>query len=471
MNKLLLEYDFIMLFKNIFYKDVLTHEHLMPQQVSINKVTYENGESSDNFNFFGYMLKKDDKKYLLSFRKNKKEISLKECMPLVVTKSIRVSYRGEVYYHIQNFDTVKLRPKRHMSFKELIDIFCSLNHQNKEHQRLWWIVSFANMFSRVNIRLSTPAGFGKDSTVDIWRDLYGGSGTIENPSIAKLEDRANLLKWLAVNEVRRSEAQQWNDMQSFLLSVGAFKSSVTKRTKAHGKVGEEIDISELSLTLMYNDIDFYTSFEKYTDFALDKPVLDRFFPIRLHGRFSEMFEGQSTIDGETFVKSSINDYRKIFETIEYYKEQHINEKHYYKVPKTNFSNRFEKIFLRILDWIDLDSDTQQEFDTKVATLLYAMQDYKEMINYPEVWKHYMDVLGIPEDNMDRFIHLPHLVMYYESELKKREDASMRHKIQHVQKVVEAETFINKHKLMREYRGYSQPAMEQRMLEEVENEIL
>lgn len=443
----MLEYQVIAKFKEYFYRDVITDAHLVPGQVGISKVTYENGAINDNFNFIGYLFKKDGKKYLLSLRdSNGRERDLKDMLPFFVTKSMKVIFRNEVYEWIRGHQVAKLKPTPHITFSEVIDKLCCISHSHKKHQRLYAIISWMSMFDRLNIRLSTPAGFGKDSMVDFWRDMHGGAGTIENPTVAKLEERSVILQWLVVNELVGIKSEQWKDIEIFLLASGGFKSEITKRSKAHGIVGEVIDLTRLSLSLFYNDIDHYPKLDKYMDFTTKKAVLDRFLPIRLYGRVNEQFEGRHDINMENFVRQNEYMYRRLLESIEYYKINMHNIVTDFRPKKVQYPERWMINYKKIEKCIAMDCQTQEEFDERMDEFRLCIDDYHEMLNYRHHIDKYIRFIYPNIVLTEEYTFLPDFLDFLE---RMKYDVE---KIAHVKSVIEAGTFIEKNKLMQYYMG-------------------
>jgi len=216
-----LYYDCLAEFKRQFYKDLLDIEHLQGNQVKIDKLHYTNGGVDEQANFWGYILEKNGTKFLLSaFDKQGKEIKPAQLLPIRSNNTVKVASRGVVYNYLQDpIISAKFRP-----------ISC-FNHTNPDHQKLMWFLTLTQLIDRANYRISTPPGFGKDSTVDILGNLIGKTGTIENPTLAKLEERANCLKLLAINEVVDIKKSDWQFIEQFLLATGAFKPEITKHSR------------------------------------------------------------------------------------------------------------------------------------------------------------------------------------------------------------------------------------------------
>ncbi|HEY9705240.1 MAG TPA: hypothetical protein V6C58_22570, partial [Allocoleopsis sp.] len=213
---ILLNYECLSQFKRQFYEKVLSFDNLIPEEIKIDKVSFPDGGTDDTFNFWGYELQKDGKKYLLPSKfPDGTELDIKNILPIIPQDVQKVASRGNVYYLINNPISVSFKSDKRLSFKELANILNDFEHTNPEHRLLLVFMGLSQVLDRSNYRISTPAGFGKDSVVDIFGNLLGNCATIENPTIAKLEFMTNM-KWLAVNEIVDIQKAEWRNIEQFL---------------------------------------------------------------------------------------------------------------------------------------------------------------------------------------------------------------------------------------------------------------
>jgi len=382
----LLHYDLLAEFKRQFFKDLLTVEHVKGTQIKIDKISFPDGGIDEQANFWGYEFNKNGVKYLLSSKTKAedgtaKELVLSEILPIFARAPQKVAYRGVVYYQIKKPVSAKIRPVKHYDFRKLLDLLSSIPHSNPTHQKLAWFIEIAQNIDRANVRISSPPGFGKDSTVAIMGDLVGNCATVENPTIAKLE-YMHSYKHLALNEVVGIKNQAWRDIELYLLSVGAFKSTITKRSRATETTKEEMNVSKLCLSLFYNDIDTYTN-EPYFDDIAKGAVCDRFVPLRLYGGFTEQFKSISSSDITKTVETNMEYYKQIVGTLAYYASSYMTEYHGYnqmglmKVPQ-----RWLFSLSTVLRIIDVYCESQEEFDKWIAVINQSIEDYMEMLRYP-----------------------------------------------------------------------------------------
>lgn len=397
---LLLHYDLLARFRETYFKDLLTTMNIVEHEKHIVKML-EKGDGREPLevpvNTHCTILEKNNKKYMMP-SKYVKDLPIK-----IKGTPNKYSLKGDVYYFLQKTNVVsaKFEPVRTMSFKELIDSLSGFEHSNKEHYKLLTLINMAQMVDRANFRISTPAGFGKDSIVDTMGSLFGEAHTIENPTIAKLE-MMTFAKLLAVNEVVDITPTEWRNIEQFLLSTGAMKNQVTKRSRAHGGVGEILDVSNLSLSLMYNDVTHYPSNTKYFDQVTKEAVKDRFPPLRLYGNFTEDFNKVAQLNINEYVKEHLDDYVKIIRAFYYYKENLYNEMHFYKKPVyKNIPERWKTSIGKVLCVVDVYSDNQEEFDKWYEVLVEAMDDYQEMLRYVGSLQLLSDKLMLPKEDFKK----------------------------------------------------------------------
>lgn len=452
----MLYYQFLTAFKKGFNKDLLFSDHITSGQIKIDKMSTPDGGESDTYNFWGYRLEKDGTKYLLScIDRDGKEIDLKHFLPIRAKKTLKLASRGEVFYHITQPVKMKFNPTRTMSFKELVDTLSSLEHSNEDHYKLLWLIAMTQLINRANFRVSTPPGFGKDSTIDILGGLVGHCSTIENPTIAKLEERSTFLKLMAINEVVDLSPAEWRTIQQFLLATGAFKPEVTKHSRAYKNTGETLDISELSLLMFYNDIDCYSTPKDYLDFISKTQLLDRFVPVRVHGSMTEKFNESNSIDPDNFASQNRDNYIELIKNIEYYK---LNIRNYSKGFKSERAkmwmenkkvpSRWKTNLGRLLTTIEVYSESQKEFDKWVDVLFDCIYDYQQMLEYPSLLQNLYAKMNINKKVLSEFETILDAIRY----LKSKNDH--RHKfLTEIQKMA---TFVEKNKLIREYKDKNNP---------------
>lgn len=383
----LLHYESLTEFKKQFYKGLLTLEHIQGGECKINKLSYPDGSIDDEANFWGFILKKDNVKYLLPNKtKTGQRLQAKDMLPILVQDPEKVAYKSDVYWLINKPVIAKFRPEKRMTFKELIDLLADIEHSNPAHRKLLIFIAMTSMIDRANFRISSPPASGKDSVVDTLGALFGNATTAENPTLAKLEYLTSY-KWLVVNEVVDIALPEWRKIEQFLLAVGAHKPSVAKHSRAFEGVGETLDISQLSVSLMYNDVDCYPDVKDYVDFVAKDAVLDRFPAFRLHGVFKANFNEIRKVDVPLFVEKNFEVYKSLVHTFVYYKENVNSCLHHYNISKLkNTPQRWNFNLGKLLKIVDMYCDTQEEFDEWIKVINDSLNDYQNMLDYGKTYQ-------------------------------------------------------------------------------------
>lgn len=431
MSNALLYYECLAEFKKQLYAGILEESDIVGGETHIATFTHENGFKDTEANFWGYVFAKNNNKYLLPTRlEDGSRINIQDVLPFKPLRTTKVAYKGQAYQMIEDKAPIVFRAKRTMSFRELVDSLGCFAHQNPRHYKLLWLIELTQILDRANFRIVSPPGFGKDSVVDVMRGLNQNAGTIENPTIAKLEERAKRVKHLALNEVIDITKDQWRQIEQFLLAAGANKTELTKRSRAHGGVGETIDVSTLSLTLMYNDImDYSGTLKDYFDGYTKRAVQDRFVPFRLYGRLTENFNAVRDLNVPDFVSENMTKLKEFIYNLEYYRAFYAQTSTRYDTSTLCYlPERWKLNVQKLLKTVSFYVESQEEMDEWVDTIGQSIQDYKLMLKFPEVLEKLKKRKGLKEQE---------LVMKALDDIPTYKD-----KIAHIDKVLNQETVID-----------------------------
>jgi hypothetical protein len=299
----------------------------------------------------------------------------------------------------------------------------------------------AQLLGKANFAVSTEAGFGKDSGVDTLGHLIGNCATIENPSVPKLEFLAKTIKILAFNEVVTTTAMKVDEINQFLLAVAAHKPTLTKRSRRSDDVSEYIDISKLSILLLYNDIDHYKFGTPFFDEVAPAAVLDRFPRLRLTGRFTHVFENLATKDITEVVKANYDMLHNVVRSLYWYKQSYVSEYHGYDTTKLiDMPYRWQINTQVLFTIIDVLCDTQAEFDEYIHTFNGAVVDYTEQLQFPHKAKTFLTSLGLSEKQLESFKSFRAVEAYFRAH-KRIADADL------VAQINQAKLFRDKYALM------------------------
>ena len=417
-------------------------ENLVTQEIRIDKMTYVNGDIDDGVNFWGYVFEKEGKKYLLPSKKKdgSGDIDIQSVLPIFPDELKKVAYKGQVYYLIGKPIPARIKPLEKMSFRELVDSLSSLSHSNKKHQKLMTMVALASVLARLNVRVSTPAAFGQDSSVAVFNSLMGRCNSITNPTVAKLE-YLTYSKWLVLNEVVEIAKADWRIIEQFLLDTGDFKTEVTKRSRGEKEI---LNIVQMSLSIFFNDIDHYADKSKFFDAVTKKAVKDRFLPLRFHGSFEEDFNFINSINIPQYVSENMQTYRDLVHTMTYFKKKITRYTIPYDVKLTiNLKQRWMTNLGRLLKVVSLYCSSQEEFDEWVGEIEICIRDYLSMTNYPSLVRNLARQMEVPLTIVDELSSLEQLREYLLSR-KRGEEAK------YVKAVIDTPEALNRELLVKHY---------------------
>ena len=389
-----LYYESLNEFNHQYYGGLLSEEHLTQfSQVHFTKFFIPGDTVPYEADFWGYHLIKDGINYLIKSSDNEgNEIDIRTLLPIEAHDLLKVAdSKGNVYLQVNRPIPKRIEPKKVFTPKEFVDNLCLLNHTNPKALKLMTFMGLSQLWDRSYYRIASIPGFGKDGVADVLGHLFGNCATIESPTIAKLEDRATVLKWLIVNEVVDIQKADWDIIQQFLLSAGARKNKITKHSRAFKNVMEIIDVSKFSLSLYYNDVDCYPDaknvFKPYFDDITKKAVRDRFPAFRFHGGFDENFNSMSRTNVSRLVENNTDWYVSMIQTFTYYKHNFHTFIHNWNDDKLlTMKGRDVTNLGVLLKVVDMYCDTQAEFDEWLVYINESMMDYVEMLGYPKAYK-------------------------------------------------------------------------------------
>lgn len=328
----------------------------------------------------------DENPFWLAARNNTKYLmdrELKKKLPIKVIGTEEILFRSKVYYRITEYQTVVFKQEKNHTFRELIDNFADFDHDNKLHFKLYKIMALSAHIDRVNFRVATNAGFGKDSIWECLHLLKRDVSVINPRSMPALEYRL-FNKVLVLNELSNMESSQRDLIQEFLLLCGDMRTTYEKSTRAGLKTRDHYKIQDLSLICMFNDYEYYCDIgkdKKFFDNVFTKAVLDRFVPFKMKGRIdTNQFRIDERIDAT--LETNWLDYIKILRSLEYYRHNWRKELKPYKVAnmaELKFSPRHQQIFEKIVSFVNLYSESKEEFQFLVTELIKCNADYKDMM--------------------------------------------------------------------------------------------
>lgn len=333
-------------FAESIYDDVLGPNHIHGGEVNVKY---------DGFDCYGFKLKKGLYTYFIPSE------HIGE-LPFKVLVKDRFAYKNEVLHFIQEFESVKITPDAVLSFRELVDDFNSFEHSNSIDWTLAKIVTLGAFIDRLNVRLITGQGMGKDSLVNSLIELTENGSNIYKATLAKLEYELRN-QYIVINEVSTSKKEDKELFEQFFLEAGAFANSYLARSRAvSGGAGkkERYDISKTSIIVLQNTPEYYLETNKdLFETVFTRAVYHRFFPVYLEGYLTEEFH--DSFDAQSVLESNRRELVDWVKTLYYYREQPLtplDTDYKFNDDELRFKLNFDKI-ARLVEWYANDNVEQQ----------------------------------------------------------------------------------------------------------------
>lgn len=364
----------------IFHNDVVTefNARLMKDIFSLDNLSSKKKAINvSGHKLYGYFLEKNQRIYFCPD-------DLFEDIPFRIKDSTEFDYKGDVFDIIQEVEPITIPSEKRMSYREMVDWFISTKHSNKLHQKLYGIAVTSGWIDRHNTRISTEAGFGKDSLVDTVGFLVDTTANVYGATFAKLEYNLKN-EYLVLNEMGNLKAEDKANMQEFLLATGAYRNIYNKRTRKSGGTQEQYDISKTSIMIVYNLPDYYRGkAQEYFDQMFTPAVIDRFIPFVFEGRLTTKY--QNLLDPISVLDKYEHTIKNIVATLQYFKENKITDIKYDVPEHIQFKDkygqrleRYERSFNVLMKYISEYCKDQEEFNTLVNELFRCYNKYETLL--------------------------------------------------------------------------------------------
>lgn len=326
--------------------------------------------------------------WLFDFKKQKFLIDnklIKE-LPIRVDEEKEFPFRNKLYHTVTEYSSVKIKPEKTLTFRQIVDAI-EFQHSNPKHFTLFKIIAVGSDVGRINSRISSNAAFGKDSIFNILGFLRNDVSVV-NPRTAPAVEFRLLNKVLVLNELSNLETAQRNLLQEILLLIGDLKNLYEKSSRATNDTRDEYDISNLSLSICYNNLDYYRAIGKeslFFDNVFTNAVIDRFIPFKFDGVLDmEQFDMKLTREEiEREAKENSPLYISMIRSMEWYKQNYFNEIRekpwILEIQNTKLRGRHILLFNKICDFIKLYAESKEEFADLVEELYKCYKAYYDMV--------------------------------------------------------------------------------------------
>lgn len=322
-----------------------------------------------------WVITKDKRQYLM---KNEDLVNL----PSRIKDTELIRDNQNIYHFITKASHIGFKAERHHSFRELVDAFFCVNHDNPEHHRLMRLIAIGAYIARINARICSNPEFGKDSTFEVLNYLTNSVAVFDKPrTMAKLEYGV-VNSVLMVNELVPKSEEEKRIISEFLLSIGSLKPIYQKTSRGNAGYGtkDTYDITNLSLIICYNSLPDVSESDKesYFDMVFGKNVTERFIPFRFNGRLDvDQFSKSEKMTPEQDIVLM-----KMARSIQWWKENYQDhlKPFLFDFRGISLSGRQKSSFVKICEFIGIYADSEAEYKEMVKSLLDCHYAYLRMLN-------------------------------------------------------------------------------------------
>jgi len=384
-------------FGNSMYKTLLYKHHLSSKIAK--SLDFKEGEFE---NAKGYMLDKDNMRYLFPYKNGAGEDSI-NLLPIRVLKTKEhVTKSGDIIFVIsddKSYRSFRITADMLYTFKQLVDMD-GIKHSSMLDWTLWKIVCWAARLARINIRVSAIKRFGKTSYIEVLNYLLDKAQVINRPrTVPGVCIHLNPEGLIALDEMGQLPAETRHEIQNILFQLGNFGNVLTLGSAGSSSYGTKpvYDIANLSGICLYNRIEDYKDKEHFFDFQFSnaQAINDRFLPLRPNDSYLYMdqFEDSQTME---LTEENKTMFLGIMKSAQYYYEkwQKLANKERIDdtVKKVKVSGRHMISFKTILNFIDLYSEGDKDTYELYSTLLYTW--YMNYNNALESKENVVDEINI-----------------------------------------------------------------------------
>lgn len=274
-----------------FYEDIYTNV-INDYNFKERKHFTKKLDDGDKLEVEGWLVEKDREKYIIP------EIiagdDVLEHLPIKVKSYEKFSYGTNVYFLPTKEGIVlfKINAKKTMDFRTWVDEFMNIKHSNPLHWTIYKLSILAQLIFRVNIRVSTNPGFGKDSICIVLENMLPQEVLVMTPKTAPKLMNMLERRLVIIDEVVDITKEQLDIIEPVVRACGDGRPTFhNPALNVKGLTKDDYDISSLSLGFIYNELKDYQppalkrdKSDKYFDYAFTNATKERYFPLLLDGR-------------------------------------------------------------------------------------------------------------------------------------------------------------------------------------------
>lgn len=380
MNTEVWNYKKLLFFRERLLNNAITVEHLTGEEIAIKP-------KEAKFPTFYFIAKKERSKYLIPSK-----IIENHELPIVVDNKVKIAVKGKAFYKVLEYRSLRIKPERTMSYKEMIDSLLPIQHLEPKQYLVWKLINDCAFDERINVEIMTYPGWMKTSLVICYGQLLSNCYCINKPSYAKLKlHLRDETQVIALDECNKMDTDESKDIADYIETTGDFRPKWINPKRASEGVREDCNINDLSTFIFYNypDSKLEPSEQKkqlrYFNPILGHPKINRrLFSLSFDGgdddtpACTEKFDMPKDITNEEFnfllqwVKNKLHysDHKN--------REFELRQKGF--VTKHKLNNTTHDInFRAICEHLMLYADTQEMYD-ELETIVYnAHIKYKDFV--------------------------------------------------------------------------------------------
>jgi hypothetical protein len=355
------------------YDGLLRREHIVSNEVA---------KKYNEIEYFGYVLEKENPINKLKERYFVKTDHI-DYLPFKIDNSTKFSFRSEVFRFINKCTTCKIPSRQDMTLNQMAEFFANYSHSNEYHWRLSRMILLSAYIERLNIRIVSPASFGKDALCDILSILNGSVANLYNATLGKLKYSLNN-DCIIINELGGLNKQEIGSLQVYLTQAGAYKLKYENNSRSTIGTKEVMDLKDKSHIVYHNTPDYYQSKgQMYFEQMFTPAIMDRFPALLMQGYVTEDFSQHKSIND--YDESDMNQLKAFIASLNYWKANRPTKSRYvidddfwgFEGKEKQRSLRSFKIISKYLSWMCKD---ESEFITYCEILNKCRLDYKDMIH-------------------------------------------------------------------------------------------
>lgn len=387
------KYGVLDMFCSEHYKNIITDNDL----TELKSINFKL-DNNNVYNFVGWLVRKNKRRYLIK-DKYPDGTTIFSKLPIKINDCKEFPFKNDVYFIPKSdggIESFRIPSEETMNINDWFDSFAPFKHTNNNHFKLYKALVLCSLVTRLNYRVATQPGFGKNSIPSLLRSLMPFEVSVYTPKSAPKLLSVLEKRLLVIDEFIDIAEEHQGLLEPVIREAGDMRTNIENSAlSVPGYTKDSYDISKLSLVFTYNEYGDYVSKKnkkgkehKYFDFAVTEATNQRFIPLRLHGeldinQFGDGDKSESEIynDSKLYLKSWIKMAKWLMDG-GYYgllkeKEKVIDKS---KVNIDLKSERHKSHFNTIINFLVVISRNQKEFDEYTNDLVFAYYDYVNMLD-------------------------------------------------------------------------------------------